>query len=73
MEFNMWDLYNESQRDRWDDMERKYSSPENEADPGVHTIRCACCSSKIYPGDTIFNIDGFTYCAECVEESEYYA
>ncbi|MDR0946173.1 MAG: hypothetical protein LBM87_00295 [Ruminococcus sp.] len=64
----MWDLYNESLRDRYEDMERKYN-PENHLE---QQPRCSSCSSKIYPGDTIYTVDRFVYCAECVEESEYY-
>jgi hypothetical protein len=69
----MWDLYNESLRDRYEDMERKYNSRSFENHLEHEPLRCSCCSSKIYPGDTIYNVDRFVYCAECVEEGEYSA
>jgi hypothetical protein len=71
----MWDLLNESMRDRFEDMERKYNqiSGEETQSACTETPRCSCCSSKIYHGDTVYYVDRFVYCAECGAESEYYA
>jgi hypothetical protein len=34
---------------------------------------CDLCGSKIYPGDTVYNLDHQTFCEDCVEVSEYEA
>ncbi|MDR0992686.1 MAG: hypothetical protein LBL87_07320 [Ruminococcus sp.] len=55
-----------------EDLIRKYGG-ENGGAPEIGRKQRVCdgCYSKLYAGDTVYIIDRFCYCSECVEETEY--
>jgi hypothetical protein len=56
---------------REDDLIRKYGRYGDDGAGNEKTRLCDGCFSKIYAGDTVYLIDRFCYCSECVEETEY--
>jgi hypothetical protein len=55
---------------RDDDLLRKYGGGYGGERARKQKV-CDGCNSKIYGGDTVYLVDRYCYCSECVEETEY--